>query len=231
MTRRIIRGLAATWDLDTGGDVIVQGAFANTLADWRAQAGRRIIPLIDQHDYSSVTKVAGKMVSATETDEGLDCEFELLPEGDPLADALHARAKGGHINGLSIGYIATKVVRADTEEARELGVERFLKEIELTEVSAVIWPMNTAALITSAKHREITSVDIRRVKRRVDELLRAEQGRRFKDTEDLQLRCAQIMEKKRAGDRQQELRMRDLSYRVNEIRARAGLPPFRRRWL
>lgn len=143
---RTFEGLASTWDLDLGGDVIHKGAFARTLDNWKASGGRRVIPLIDQHRYSSTFDVLGKLVSAEETDEGLVAKFEVVPGDD--GDRLLARLRGGFVNGLSIGYEAGRYDFEDMDRAD--GVKervRHLREVKLYEVSAVIWGMNPGALV------------------------------------------------------------------------------------
>lgn len=152
---RAFTGLASTWDLDLDGDVIQQGAYAKTLDDWRGSNGRRIIPLLDQHNYHSVRSVIGKTEELEETDAGLEGTWSIVESSD--GDEYMARIKGGYLNGLSIGYQAT---RADTEE-REVGSEtvsvRVIKEIKLREISAVIWGANPNALIDTAAARALVA--------------------------------------------------------------------------
>lgn len=142
---RTFEGLASTWDLDLGGDVIHRGAFKRTLDHWRQ--GGKVMPLIDQHNYGSVRSVVGKMTEATETKAGLDAEFEVIEGAD--GDEVLNRIKGGYVDGLSIGYRPVKVEMPTEEEERE-GVFRHLKEVELREVSVVIWPMNPDARVDTA---------------------------------------------------------------------------------
>ena len=139
---RRFTGLASTWDLDHGGDVIQPGAYARTLKEWKATG--RTIPLIDQHNYGSVTSVVGKMLDAEETEEGLEATFQIIsgPEGDAYAQ----RVKDGLIDGLSIGY-ETRTARPPNEAERKLGVRRILEDVELREVSLVIWGMNPYARV------------------------------------------------------------------------------------
>lgn len=150
---RTFEGLASTWDLDLGGDVIHQGAFTKTLENWRENDGR-IVPLIDHHRYGSAFDVLGKMTHAEETDEGLSARFEVVNGDD--GDRLLERIKGGYLNGLSIGYEA---IAPQTETiTREDGVKetiRHLREIKLYEVSAVIWGMNPHALIERASVKSV----------------------------------------------------------------------------
>jgi uncharacterized protein len=134
-------GLASTWDLDLGGDIIHRGAFARTLDHWRGSS--KIIPLIDQHNYGSVRAVVGKLLEARETDEGLWTKWQILDTED--GREVWARLKGGYVDGLSIGY--RPVGETSVDEAGH----RHLKEIALEEVSVVIWPMNPGARASAIK--------------------------------------------------------------------------------
>lgn len=145
---RTFTGLASTWELDEGGDIVHQGAYARTLSSWRNSNGKRIIPLIDQHNYGSVRKVVGKLVDAKETDAGLETTWQIVEGAD--GDEVLNRLKGGFVNGLSIGY---EVVQADDEQITQGGQTtyiRHLRELKLFEVSLVIWGMNEGALIDTS---------------------------------------------------------------------------------
>jgi HK97 family phage prohead protease len=138
---RRFAGLASTWELDLGNDVIHKGAFAKTLNDWRG-AKKRTIHLLDSHKRESVDDVLGKMVSASETDAGLEAEFEMR-DTKSAADALDAIV-GGFIDGLSIGY---QPITFEHEKANTGKTIRHLKEIKLHEISLVVSPMNEGARI------------------------------------------------------------------------------------
>jgi HK97 family phage prohead protease len=143
---RTITGLAAAYSLDLGGDVIRPGAFSKTLSRWKSEGFT--IYLLDSHDYLSIEKVVGKMVDATENNEGLLTTFEMLPAGDQRGDAAFNRAKGGYISGLSIGY-TPRVTETPSEADRLKGIKRYLTEIDLAEVSLVVFPMNEDARIAA----------------------------------------------------------------------------------
>lgn len=137
---RTFDGLAATWDLDLGGDKIHPGAFVKTLQLWKS--GALVIPLIDNHGYqSAIHDVVGSMVEGEERTEGLWTKFE-VDEGQD-GDKLLRHIERKRINGLSIGYEAVQ------PERDEIGV-RHLREVKLFEVSVVIWPMNPNATFDSA---------------------------------------------------------------------------------
>lgn len=138
---RTFEGLLSTWELDLGGDVIHRGAFRRTLDDWRKSG--RIIPLIDNHRYTSVLDVVGKMLEAKETPDGLWTKWQVID--DERGNQVLARVEGDFVDGLSIGYRAVKVEFPDETETRDDGVFRHIHELELREGSVVIWPMNEGA--------------------------------------------------------------------------------------
>ena len=162
---RSFSGLAATWDLDLGGDVIEPGAFKRTLKNWKKS--KRVMPLLDSHNaWSSVRNVVGKMTEAEETKDGLLSDFEVID--GPDGDEIFRRVKGGYVDGLSIGYQAVKVRYPDTPEEQATGIYRYLSEVKLREVSVVLWPMNPGALIDTAtakallmaaKDKDLTDAD------------------------------------------------------------------------
>jgi hypothetical protein len=131
-------GMAATYDLDQGGDRIVPGAFSRTLQN------KRVVPLLWQHNSDDPIGD----VSCTETSQGLAVEGRIVLS-DPVGKKAFALMKAKVISGLSIGY-------STLQESVENGV-RLLKEIKLFEVSAVTFPMNAAALIASVKNMKALS--------------------------------------------------------------------------
>lgn len=144
---RTFTGLAATYDLDLGGDVIKPGAFKRTLKGWKSS--KRVLPLLDSHNaHSTVRNVVGKMTDGEETKDGLLSTFEVID--GPDGDEIYRRVKGGFVDGLSIGYSAVKVKYPTPEEEQATGVYRYLEEVKLHEVSVVLWPMNPEARIDTA---------------------------------------------------------------------------------
>ena len=142
---RTFTGLGSTWDLDLGGDVIVRGAFEDSLAQWKASG--LSIPLIDSHDYSNVVSARlGKMVDAHETEDGLWTTFKIFKTR--AGDDLMAMLADDGIDGLSIGYEALQEQRP-TDEAKAQGVRRVLSRVHLREISVVDWGMNPNALIAA----------------------------------------------------------------------------------
>ena len=150
---RTFSGLAATWDLDSGGDVIHQGAFKKTLKEWRK--GKRLLPLLDSHNaWGSVRNVIGKIEEAAETDAGLEAKFSVID--GPDGDEIWRRIKAGLITGLSIGYRPVKIEMPTPEEELQ-GIWRHLKEVKLREVSVVLWPMNDTARIDAGSIKRLSA--------------------------------------------------------------------------
>jgi HK97 family phage prohead protease len=149
---RTFTGLASTWDLDLGGDVIRKGAFKRTLQNW--QKSKAPLPLLDSHNaWSTIRAVIGKLEEAEETDEGLVATFSVMD--GPDGDEIWRRLKGGYVSGLSIGYRAMKQ-EAPSEEDRLKGIWRILTEVKLEEVSVCVWPMNPEARIDADSVKALT---------------------------------------------------------------------------
>ena len=118
--------------LDSGGDVVMPGAFAKSLAKRRGR-----IRLLFQHDPK---EPVGIWESLHEDGHGLFVAGRLVP-GVPRAEALRRLIETRALDGLSIGF---RTVRA----SREAGTgHRRLHEIDLYEISIVTFPMMEDARI------------------------------------------------------------------------------------
>ncbi|MGR3251028.1 MAG: HK97 family phage prohead protease [Paracoccus sp. (in: a-proteobacteria)] len=126
---QVIEGYASLFGLtDQGGDAVMPGAFAASLA--RLAAKRDKVRMLWQHDP---TRPIGVWDEIREDDQGLWVKGRLLPE---VAQAREAAAliQAGAIDGLSIGY---RTIRAERDQKGR----RVLAEVELWEVSLVTFPM------------------------------------------------------------------------------------------
>lgn len=153
---RTFEGLASTWDEDLGGDVIERGAFEATLEEWRESG--RVLPLLDSHNWFSVRDAVGRLIDAKETDEGLWTEWKIVPgrDGDEILQRLRPDEDGQpFIDSMSIGF---RPSRWEFDEDEQL---RFLKEVELHEVSLVLFPMNPEARIDASTVKERATRTIR----------------------------------------------------------------------
>jgi len=118
--------------LDDGGDMVMPGAFAKSLA----KRGRDGVRMLFQHDPK---EPVGTWEVLREDATGLWAEGRLVP-GVPRADALRRLIAAQAIDGLSIGF---RTVRS----TRDKGGPRKLWQIDLWEVSIVAFPMLAGARI------------------------------------------------------------------------------------
>jgi len=180
------QGLASTWDMDLGGDVIREGAFKRTLKNWKSS--KRNVPMLDSHSaFQSVRAVIGQMDEGEETKQGLLGQFSMLPE-DPDAEGVFRRIKARLVDGLSIGYKAVRVEYPKTDEERKKGIYRYLDEVELREISVVMFPMNPGAridlttaksLLMASKDRQLEESELAELKSlnmQIDDLLKSQVG-------------------------------------------------------
>ena len=125
----VIAGYASVFGVrDRGGDVVMPGAYAASLARMAASGGR--VRMLWQHDQGQPIGVWDEVV---EDAQGLRVKGRLLTEVEKGREAAALMAAGA-VDGLSIGY---RTIRA--EKLPEGG--RKLIELELWEVSLVTFPM------------------------------------------------------------------------------------------
>lgn len=158
--RKVVGITAVTGNVDDGGDRIIAGAFAKTIAE----NGRRIRHLwqhgADGFDYgvtppiAAVTRIqeVGKdalpsevMKAAPMATGGLEVEREYLPT--PRGEEILAAYKAGIPLEMSIGYetILKKYIEDDKDRV-SFGHYRDLIEIRLFDTSDVNWGMNSATV-------------------------------------------------------------------------------------
>jgi HK97 family phage prohead protease len=128
-------------NVDQGGDVVLPGAFANTLRYWSKQA--QPMPLIADHELST-EGVIGSVHNAKEDTTGLRIKARF--SSDPKAQSVRTKMIEGHVKGLSFTYEAVKH-HLGTVAGKSV---RFLQEVKIFEATVTPFPMNTLA-IGSAK--------------------------------------------------------------------------------
>ena len=134
-------GYASTFgNIDEGGDVVLRGAFADSLA-------RRVPRLLWQHD---IHEPIGRVASLVEDGRGLRGEFKIsrTARGHDAYQLL----KDGAIDSMSIGYIPAEQEFDDEHNVRKL------KSVDLLEISLVSIPMNAEAVVTAVKAATIPPV-------------------------------------------------------------------------
>lgn len=89
---------------DSYGDVVAPGAFADTLAAWKASGDR--IPVYWSHQMQDPDYNIGYVVDAQETDKGLEVLAQLDTEADasPKARQVYRLLKGRRVTQFSFAY-------------------------------------------------------------------------------------------------------------------------------
>lgn len=161
-----ISGFASTFggDPDSYGDVVVKGAFADSIAN-------RPTKFLYEH-----SEPIGKQLEIREDDHGLWGRWSIV-DTQAGTDA-YKLAKAGVLDSLSIGYVTVD------DEYRSDGV-RLLKKVDLFEVSAVAIPANRNAVITDVKSFDRHSSDVQVAVREWLERVKSGADVRAKDGRDI----------------------------------------------
>lgn len=136
----IFSGYASIFGVkDLGNDVVEAGAFTKSIRS----KGAKKIKMLYQHDAKEVIGVYSKI---REDGEGLYVEGQLAM-GTQKGREVYELMKMGAIDGLSIGY------RVDPKgwHYDEKRKQRYLKSVDLMEISAVTFPMNPKARVQAVK--------------------------------------------------------------------------------
>lgn len=148
-----IKGYASLFGVkDQGGDVVMPGAFTESLATGRP------VRMLWQHDP---TKPIGVWTVVREDEKGLYVEGKIwltLQQGKEAYEML----KGGIIDGLSIGY--------RVERSKRTAAGRELWKVALWEISLVTFPMLIEGRVSGVKAYEDGNFAM--LKRDVEKLVR-----------------------------------------------------------
>ena len=147
--------------VDSYGDIVLPGAFADSLAQYKAEG--RLPKLLLQHDHE---KVIGAWTEMVEDSYGLRCKGKLLLDV-AAARETHVLMKAGALDGLSIGGEPMDTEPAYADELPALGIDiaegaapdgqvRLVKSWHLWEVSVVTFPANSPSLIDMVKRKPDT---------------------------------------------------------------------------
>lgn len=146
----IFSGYASTWEKDLYDDVIIRGAFEQTLARDFPNNGAGI-PIHWQHKDGSPFDVIGETLSAVEDEHGLLITARLdttIPEGERAYQLLQR----GLIHQMSIGFLAEKTAWVDDKESGSpWDGHREIRQIKLFEISLVQLAANQGAEVLEVK--------------------------------------------------------------------------------
>ncbi len=140
---------------DSYGDVVLPGAFANTLAAWKTTGNP--IPLLFGHNMSDPDYNIGGVLDAVEDEVGLKVRAQLDLQ-NPKAAQVYRLLKGRRVNQMSFAYDVIaggwEQRAKDGGEDGEQESEEFyaLRELKLYEVSVVTIGANQETEILEVKH-------------------------------------------------------------------------------
>lgn len=134
-------------NVDQGGDVIIEGAFAESL-----KTDRKIKMLWNHRPDQPI----GLWTSIAEDEKGLKVEGKIAdtPKGNEVKELI----KMGAIDSLSIGY---RTIDSDYDKDGN----RLLKQVDLWETSIVTFPMNGDAVIDAVKAMDMSKKELERTLR------------------------------------------------------------------
>lgn len=144
----IVEALVATYDVDSGGDRIIPGAFAKTLQEW-ADSGNPI-PFIWSHQHDNLDAYLGDVLEAKETDDGLLVKAQIDMD-DPKAAKAFRLIKGGRVRQYSFAY---DVPEGGAKEDTDGPGETALTELKLYEVGPTLIGMNQSTRTVDAKRND-----------------------------------------------------------------------------
>lgn len=135
-------------NVDSHGDVIAPGAFAESLAERKAQG--RGVPMHVMHGtYGGDGVPVGVWTSVVEDERGLRVEGKLSGMNTDAGRMRFELVRDGALSGLSIGYRVKKNGATYGQKPGE--PKRTLKSLHLGEISLVDDPSNALARVTEMK--------------------------------------------------------------------------------
>lgn len=148
---------------DSYGDVVVKGAFADTLTGWKDSGN--LIPLLFGHNMSDPDYNIGHVEDAKEDDHGL-LTLNQLDLENPKALQTYRLIKGRRINQMSFAYevldgaMATRQKDPTDENSDKEDVFE-LRKLKLYEVSVVPIGANQETEITAVKAAALAEQQLR----------------------------------------------------------------------
>lgn len=142
----IVEGYASTWTKtpDSYGDIVIKGAFTETLK--KRKATGHPFPLCFNHDFD---QIIGAVTETEEDDFGLKIKASFL--NTALAQEKRELVKEGIVWQFSFAY-SVLGSEAPTEEEKKQGIFQKLTKLDLYEVSLVPVPANQTAIVTEVKN-------------------------------------------------------------------------------
>lgn len=144
-------------NVDTYGDRILPGAFADTLQDWAAKG--QDIPVIWAHDWADPFSHIGVVKSARETDRGLQIRGFISPEerdANPKAAQVWRLLKARRVTQFSFAFDVLDA--AETTSDGDTVME--LRTLKLHEVGPCLLGVNQETELLAAKAARLSGAQL-----------------------------------------------------------------------
>jgi HK97 family phage prohead protease len=145
----VFEAIVAAYNVDSGGDRIIPGAFAKTLATWQESGDP--IPLYWSHRMDDPDYNIGHVLEAKETDAGLWVKAQIDLEG-PKAQQVYRLLKGRRVKMFSFSYDIEKAQPVTDEKSGDEILD--LHELTLFEVGPTPIGMNQQTDLLAVKAAE-----------------------------------------------------------------------------
>lgn len=133
-----------TREPDWVGDVVAKGAFADWLA--RMEAEGTVLPLLYNHDQSSLYNYIGTVTDIREDDHGL--LFTASFDDTDYAQRARTLVKDGRLAKLSFAYVIRDQCEVELDDGRKANE---LRRLDVDEVSLVLQPCNPDTSVVDVK--------------------------------------------------------------------------------
>lgn len=145
----VITGYASTWtrEPDSYGDIVAKGAFAESIAQIKAEG--KVLPLLYNHDNDELKNFIGTVTELEEDDHGL--KFNAVFDATPEAQRARELAMDGRLAKFSFAYDVLDQGEVTLEDGRKANE---LRKLNIHEVSLVMYPANPDTSVVSVKSAE-----------------------------------------------------------------------------
>lgn len=145
----VFEAIVAAYNVDSGGDRIIPGAFAKTLAKWESSGDP--IPIYWSHRMDDPDYNIGHVLEAKETDAGLWIRAQMDLDG-PKAQQVYRLLKGRRVKQFSFSYDIEKAQPTTDDKSGEEILD--LLELDLFEVGPTPIGMNQSTDLLAVKMAE-----------------------------------------------------------------------------
>lgn len=205
----VFEAIVATYSLDSVGDRILPGAFAETLAEWKASGGP--IPVLWSHMSHDPDYHIGWVEDAEERDEGLWVKARLDLD-EPKTAKIYKLLKGRRVTQFSFAYDILDGAYVENRETGESFYE--LRKLKLYEVGPTLIGANQDTELLSTKQGPV-AINVHPGQPTVD----ADPARGLGEKITGPAKSASLVKAGRALSAKNESRVRDIARLATELLA------------